>query len=151
MEEPVTFVNAPAIAKARGLEMESGVATESRGHRSTLEVQVVSANGDTATVEGALTSLEHVEKIVRINGRGVDMRAEGRNLFLSYTDQPGALGKVGSQLGEQGINIEAAALTQAVKGDGAFLILRVESEIPEDLEQSIADSIQASSFQLVLD
>ena len=79
------------------------------------------------------------------------MRAEGRNLFLSYTDQPGALGKVGSQLGEQGINIEAAALTQAVKGDGAFLILRVESEIPEDLEQSIADSIQASSFQLVLD
>ncbi|WP_180969848.1 phosphoglycerate dehydrogenase [Corynebacterium tuscaniense] len=151
VEEPVTFVNAPAIAKARGLEMESGVATESRGHRSTLEVQVVSANGDTATVEGALTSLEHVEKIVRINDRGVDMRAEGRNLFLSYTDQPGALGKVGSQLGEKGINIEAAALTQAAKGDGAFLILRVESEIPADLEKAIAESIQASSFQLVLD
>ena len=151
VEEPVTFVNAPAIAEARGLNVESGVASESRGHRSSLEVQLVSASGDTATVEGALTGLEHVEKIVRINGRGVDMRAEGRNLFLSYTDQPGALGKVGSQLGEHDINIEAAALTQSAKGDGAFLILRVESEVPADLEASVAKSIEADCFQLVLD
>ena len=151
VEEQVTFVNAPAIAEKRGLEFGSGVASESRAHRSSLEVQVVSATGETATVEGALTGLEHIEKIVRINGRGVDMRAEGRNLFFSYTDQPGALGKVGAQLGEKGINIEAAALTQSVKGDGAFLILRVEAEVPAELEAAIAESIQADSIQLVLD
>lgn len=151
VEEPVTFVNAPAIAEARGLEVESGVANESRDHRSALEVQVVSANGETATVEGALTGLERVEKIVRINGRGVDMRAQGRNLFLSYTDKPGALGHVGAQLGNEGINIEAAALTQSAKGDGAFLILRVESEVPQELEDAVASSIEADCIQLDLD
>ncbi|WP_115684755.1 phosphoglycerate dehydrogenase [Corynebacterium senegalense] len=148
--DPVTFVNAPSIAETRGLDYSVETVTEAATHRSTVEVQVVSATGETSTVTGALTGLESVEKIVRINGRGLDLRAEGRNLFLRYTDVPGALGKVGSQLGEQDINIEAAALTQAAKGDGAVLILRVEKEIPAELEQRIAESIGAESVQIDL-
>ena len=57
---------------------------------------------------------------------------------------------MGSTLGEAGINIEAAALTQAAKGDGAVLILRVEREVPEELEAAIASSIDASSIQIDL-
>lgn len=151
VSDPVTFVNAPSIAEARGLTYSVATETEARAHRSALEVQVVAADGETATVTGALTGLEGVEKIVRINGRGVDMRAQGRNLFLRYTDAPGALGKVGTQLGNAGINIEAAALTQTTKNDGASLILRVESEVPEDLEREIAESIGAQSLQIDLD
>lgn len=151
VSDPVTFVNAPSIADARGLTYSVATETEARAHRSALEVQVVAADGETATVTGALTGLEGVEKIVRINGRGVDMRAQGRNLFLRYTDAPGALGKVGTQLGNAGINIEAAALTQTTKNDGASLILRVESEVPEDLEREIAASIGAQSLQIDLD
>ena len=151
VSDPVTFVNAPSIAEARGLSYSTATETEARAHRSALEVQVVGASGETSTVTGALTGLEGVEKIVRINGRGVDMRAEGRNLFFRYTDAPGALGKVGSKLGDAGINIEAAALTQTTKGDGATLILRVESEVPEELERTIAESIAAQSVQINLD
>ena len=62
-------------------------------------------SGASATVVGALTGLERVEKITRINGRGLDLRAEGLNLFLQYTDAPGALGTVGTKLGAAGINI----------------------------------------------
>lgn len=87
---------------------------------------------------------------MRINGRGVDMRAEGRNLFFRYTDVPGALGKVGSKLGDADINIEAAALTQTTKGSGAMLILRVEKEVPAELEAQIAESINATSLQVDL-
>ncbi|WP_413228034.1 phosphoglycerate dehydrogenase [Corynebacterium qintianiae] len=151
ISEPVTFVNAPSIAESRGLDYAVDTQSEARSHRSALEVQVASASGEVATVTGALTGLERVEKIVNINGRGVDMRAEGRNLFFRYTDAPGALGKVGSQLGDAGINIEAAAMTQTSKADGAVLILRVEREVPEDLEASIARSIDASSIQINLD
>ncbi|SDS16041.1 phosphoglycerate dehydrogenase [Corynebacterium timonense] len=149
--EPVTFVNAPQIAESRGLEYSVDTVTEARSHRSTLEVRAVSAAGDVCAVTGALTGLDGVEKIVRIDGRGLDLRAEGRNFFLRYTDVPGALGKVGSQLGEADINIEAAALTQATKGDGAVLILRVEKEIPADLEERIAASVGAVTAQIDLD
>ena len=151
VDEPVTFVNAPQIAESRGLTYSVETQTEARAHRSALEVQIVSGTGETVTVVGALTGLEGVEKIVRINGRGLDMRAEGRNLFFRYTDAPGALGTVGSKLGAQGINIEAAALTQASKGDGAILILRVESEVPAALVDEIAEALGASALQVVLD
>ena len=151
VDEQVTFVNAPAIAEARGLAYTVETETEALTHRSALEVQAIGAEGQTATVTGALTSLEGVEKIVRINGRGVDMRAEGRNLFFRYTDVPGALGKVGSQLGAHDINIDAAALTRTTKGDGAVLILRVDKEVPEQIEEQIAQSIDATSIQLDLD
>ncbi|WIM72541.1 ACT domain-containing protein [Corynebacterium suedekumii] len=126
-------------------------ATESTTHRSAVEVKAIAADGSTASVVGALTGLDRVEKFVRIDDRGLDMRAEGRNLFLQYTDAPGALGKVGSLLGDAGINIEAAALTQAAKGDGATLILRVDAEVPEELEQTIAESLGATAIQLNLD
>ncbi|OFT83290.1 phosphoglycerate dehydrogenase [Corynebacterium sp. HMSC29G08] len=150
VSETVTFVNAPSIAEARGLTYSAATETEARAHRSALEVQVVASNGDSATITGALTGLDGVEKIVRINGRGVDMRAEGRNLFFRYTDVPGALGKVGSKLGDADINIEAAALTQTTKGSGAMLILRVEKEVPAELEAQIAESINATSLQVDL-
>ena len=152
IEEPVTFVNAPRIAEERGVSVDVKTNSESVTHRSVIEVKVVTGEGNTAAVVGALTGLERVEKITRINGRGLDMRAEGRNLFLEYTDAPGALGRVGSQLGEAGINIEAAALTQAAKGDGAILVLRVDAEVPETLEKQIAESLGATNaIQLDLD
>lgn len=151
IEESVTFVNAPRIAEERGLNFVVETASESISHRSSLEVTAISSTGEKATVVGALTGLDRVEKFVQINGRGVDLRAAGRNLFLRYTDAPGALGKVGSRLGEANINIEAAAMTQAAKGTGGVLILRVESEVPEDLADQIAADLNGEVIQLALD
>lgn len=151
IEESVTFVNAPRIAEERGLDISVKTNSESVTHRSVLQVKVITGSGASATVVGALTGLERVEKITRINGRGLDLRAEGLNLFLQYTDAPGALGTVGTKLGAAGINIEAAALTQAEKGDGAVLILRVESAVSEELEAEINAELGATSFQVDLD
>ncbi|MEJ5919539.1 MULTISPECIES: phosphoglycerate dehydrogenase [unclassified Corynebacterium] len=152
IEEPVTFVNAPRIAEERGVTFTVETEAESVSHRSVLEVKVIGADGSTATVVGALTGLQRIQKIVRINGRGLDMRSEGRNLFLVYKDEPGALGKVGMALGQAGINIEAAALAPQEDNDSAILILRVSEEVPEELVEKICDDIDASrSLQLQLD
>ena len=150
IDEPVTFVNAPRIAEERDVELKVSTAPESVSHRSVLEVKAIAANGTVASVVRALTGLERVDKIVRINGRGVDMRAEGRNLFLHYEDAPGALGKVGTKLGAAGINIIAAALSQDTEGTGAILILRVDGEVPEALVDEIASELGASAIQLEL-
>ncbi|MBP3089063.1 phosphoglycerate dehydrogenase [Corynebacterium sp. sy017] len=151
IDEAVTFVNAPRIAEERGVELSVTTAPESVTHRSVVEVKVIASDGSVSSVVGTLSGLERVEKIVRIDNRGIDLRAEGRNLFFSYTDAPGALGKVGAQLGAADINIEAAALTQAAKGDGAVLILRVEREVPQELLTQIADSLEATALQINLD
>lgn len=150
VDEPVTFVNADTIAADRGVTIAVTTAPESVSHRSVLDVTGIAADGTRVSVVGALTGLERVEKIVRINGRGIDLRASGHNLFFNYSDAPGALGIVGSALGNAGINIVAAALTQESGGEFAVLILRVEREVPDELLESIAESLHAESFQLNL-
>ncbi|MCQ9352943.1 phosphoglycerate dehydrogenase [Corynebacterium sp. 153RC1] len=151
IEEPVTFVNAPRIAQERGLDLKVTTASESPSHRSAIEVRAIAADGSSESVVGTLSGLERLEKIVRINGRGLDLRATGRNLFFNYADAPGALGKVGSALGAENINIVAAALTQESDGPGAVLILRVEQEVSEELLAAIAKDLDAEAFQLELD
>lgn len=149
VDEQVTFVNTPQIAAERGVDLTVTTADESVTHRSVLEVTVVAGDGTSVSVIGALTGLERVDKIVRINDRGLDLRAQGLNLFLSYTDQPGALGTVGTFLGRAGINIDAAALTQDADEDSATLVLRVGQDIPQELQEQIADSLAASRAVLL--
>nr|WP_234039166.1 phosphoglycerate dehydrogenase [Corynebacterium pygosceleis] len=148
IEEQVTFVNAPRIAEERGVEVTVTTESEAVSHRSAVEVKAIASDGTTATVVGTLAGLDRVEKIVRLKGRGLDMRAEGRNLFLHYTDQPGALGKVGTHLGGEGINIVAAALSQDASGTGATLILRVDAEVPEKIVEAISADLDATAFQV---
>nr|WP_234034661.1 phosphoglycerate dehydrogenase [Corynebacterium antarcticum] len=148
IDEQVTFVNAPRIAEERGVEVTVNTESEAVSHRSAVEVKAIASDGSTATVVGTLAGLDRVEKIVRLNGRGLDMRAEGRNLFLHYTDQPGALGKVGTHLGAEGINIAAAALSQDASGEGATLILRVDAEVPEKIVEAISADLDATAFQV---
>lgn len=101
VDEPVTFVNAMQIAHARGVDVDVRTQAESKGQRSSLVVMVIGADGSTSQLTGAITGIDGVEKIIRINARGVDMRATGRNLFFSYDDAPGALGTVGTKLGSR--------------------------------------------------
>lgn len=151
VDEPVTFVNAMQIAHARGVEVDVRTQAESKGQRSSLVVMVIGADGSTSQLTGAITGIDGVEKIIRINARGVDMRATGRNLFFSYDDAPGALGTVGTKLGAAGINIVAAALTQGKTPSDAVLILRVEQEVPDEMVEDIKAALGAECVQLDLD
>ncbi|MFT4087041.1 MAG: phosphoglycerate dehydrogenase, partial [Gordonia sp. (in: high G+C Gram-positive bacteria)] len=149
VDEPVTFVNAPSVAAERGLSHEVVTATESPNHRSLVDVRAVFADGSTANVAGTLTEPREVEKIVNINGRNFDLRAEGINLIASYTDQPGSLGKIGTLLGNAAIDIEAAALSQDREGDGATIVLRVNTELSDEVLSTIGDAVSATLIKQV--
>jgi len=144
IEEPVTFVNAPTLAKERGIVVEVSTASESPNHRSLVDVRAVFGDGSTLNVAGTLSGPDQVQKIVNINGRNYDMRAEGLNLaVLNYADQPGALGRIGTLLGASGINVLAAQLTQDVAGEGATVVLRVDREVPADVQDELAVAVGA--------
>ena len=77
IEDPVTFVNAPALAAERGVTAEISKASESPNHRSVVDVRAVAHDGSTVNVAGTLSGPQLVEKIVQINGRNFDLRARG--------------------------------------------------------------------------
>ncbi len=149
IEDQVTFVNAPAIAEERGVAADISTATESPNHRSVVDVRAVGADGSVVNVAGALSGPQQVEKIVQINGRNFDLRAQGIYLVINYADQPGALGKIGTLLGSAGVNIQAAQLSEDAEGPGATILLRVDRGIPAEVRTEIRTSVSANKLEVV--
>ena len=149
IEDQVTFVNAPALASERGVEASIDTESESPNHRSVVDVRAVAADGSTVNVAGTLSGPQLVEKIVQINGRNLDLRAEGVNLIINYDDQPGALGKIGTLLGSAGVNILAAQLSQDADGEGATIMLRLDREVTDEVLATIRREVSALTLEVV--
>jgi D-3-phosphoglycerate dehydrogenase / 2-oxoglutarate reductase len=149
IEDQVTFVNAPAIAEERGVAADISTATESPNHRSVVDVRAVASDGSVVNVAGALSGPQQVEKIVQINGRNFDLRAQGINLVINYVDQPGALGKIGTLLGTAGVNIQAAQLSEDTEGPGATILLRLDRGVPADVRSEIRSAVAANKLEVV--
>ena len=133
IEDQVTFVNAPALAAERGVEASISTASESPNHRSVVDVRAVTADGSVVNVAGTVVGPLEIHKIVQINGRNFDMRAEGVNLIINYVDRPGVLGKIGTLLGAANVNIHAAQLSEDAEGPGATILLRLDQDVPREL------------------
>ena len=149
VEDQVTFVNAPAIAEERGVAADLSTATESPNHRSVVDVRAVASDGSVVNVAGTLSGPQQVQKIVQINGRNFDLRAQGTNLVINYVDQPGALGKIGTLLGAAGVNIQAAQLSEDAEGPGATILLRLDQDVPKDVRSAIAAAVGANKLEVV--
>jgi len=148
-DQQVTFVNAPGLAVERGLQTEVSTLTESPNHRSLVDVRVVAPDGSVVNVSGTLSGPQQVQKVVQINGRNFDLRAEGVNLILHYSDKPGALGTIGTLLGGAGVNILAAQMSQDTSGLAATMMLRIDRDVPADVRAAIGGAVGADTLEVV--
>jgi D-3-phosphoglycerate dehydrogenase len=149
VEDQVTFVNAPRLAAELGVHTEVVTESESPNHRSLVTVRAAHADGTSFSVSGAITGKAQVEKLVEINGRYFDLRAEGIVLLLEYPDRPGVMGLVGSLLGEAQVNIEAAQISPSAEGNDALMLLRVDKLVETGLLEPIASATDARRVRVV--
>jgi D-3-phosphoglycerate dehydrogenase len=137
VESQVTFVNAPALAHELGVTVDLEITPESPDFRSLVTVRAGHADGTSHSVSGTLSGLTQSQKLVAVNGRHFDLRAEGTVLVLEYRDRPGVMGTVGTLLGEAGVNIEAAQISQTTDGSDAVMLLRVDRPVSAGLLEPI--------------
>ncbi|HEY4018718.1 MAG TPA: phosphoglycerate dehydrogenase [Pseudonocardiaceae bacterium] len=149
VDQQVTFVNAPALAEELGVAVELTKEPESANHRSLVTVKAALPDGTALSVSGTLTGLDGVEKLVEVNGRHFDLRAEGDALLLEYPDRPGVMGTVGTLLGEAGVNIEAAQLSQTTGGGNALMLLRVDRGVDAEVLESIGGAVGAKLIRAI--
>jgi D-3-phosphoglycerate dehydrogenase len=149
VEDQVTFVNAPRLAEELGVRVELTTESESPNWRSLVTVRAVREDGSTVSVSGSVTGKGEVEKLVEVNGRHFDIRAEGNMLLLEYPDRPGIMGRVGTLLGEASINIEAAQISQTTEGTDAVMLLRVDREVDPHLLEPIGATVGARTIRAV--
>ncbi|KEI43038.1 phosphoglycerate dehydrogenase [Saccharopolyspora rectivirgula] len=149
VESQVTFVNAPQLAEELGVQVEVQSTPESPNHRSVVSVKATLPDGRSAVVSGALSGADQVEKLVEVNGRHFDLRAEGTVVLLEYPDRPGVMGKVGTLLGEVGVNIEAAMVSQTTERSDAIMMLRVDRPVEAGVLEPIGAAVGARIVRTV--
>ncbi len=148
-EDQVTFVNAPKLAEERGVDVAVTTAAESPNHRSVVTVRATLPDGHSTWVSGTLSGPAEVEKLVEVDGRHFDLRAEGHLLCFEYPDRPGVMGKVGTLLGETGVNILAAQLSQTTAGTDAIMLLRVDQPVAMQVLEPIGAAVGARTVRAV--
>jgi len=148
VEEQVTFVNAPLLAKDRGLEVDLVTDPVSEDHRNVTTLRGVMADGREISVSGTVTGPRLVEKLTEVVGFEVDLRPEGYLLFFRYEDRPGVVGTMGAMLGDAQINIAGAQVSPAGPGGEALMAITTDSEVDPELLANIAERIGARDARL---
>jgi len=128
LQETVNYVNAPGLAKQRGITVKEVKAAESKAFANLLIVQVTTDKGD-VVVEGTLFGQE--ERIVSINGYRVDVDPRGRLLLCPHINRPGVIGTVGTILGEERINIASMQVGRTEIDGTNLMALAVEADVPD--------------------
>lgn len=149
VEEQVTFVNAPALAAERGVEVTLSTDLDSPDHRNLLRLHGVLPDGRTVSVAGTFTGPRRIEKLTEVDGFDVDLATSPHLLLLRYEDRPGVVGRVGLALGEAGVNIGAAQVGRTAQGGDALIVLTVDSAVPDEVVSGLAAAIGASSVRAV--
>ena len=148
-EEPVTYVNAPLVAKERGVELTLTSDEVSPDWRNVLTLRSSTADGQLISISGALSGLRHAERIVEVNGLDAEIAPADHMMFFSYSDRPGVVGIVGQLLGGKQINIGGMQVCRHAQGGEALIVLSVDSAVPPDVLADIAEAIGAALARVV--
>src|SRR5204862_134366 len=108
LDPSVNYVNAPAIARERGIKVVESRATQLSDYLNAVRVGLRTASRTTA-VEGAVFGAETI-RLTKIDGFRMEAVPEGHILMLHNRDVPGVVGRVGTLLGERGVNIAGLEL-----------------------------------------
>ena len=123
------MVNAPYLAKERGLDIRE-IRHDREGNYQTLIRVSVQTEGGERSVAGTLFG-NASPRLVEIFGIKVEADLAGDMLYIVNEDAPGFIGRVGTALGEAGLNIGTFHLGRRDAGGEAVLLLSMDSPIPE--------------------
>ncbi len=133
--ETVNPVNAPLMAKTRGIEVVESKTPDGGDYASLLSVSVKTDKGVNEVV-GTLFGAKDM-RVVRLGGFSLELVPDGVILIAPHTDKPGVIGQVGTILGNQGINIATMHVGRKTAGKNALMVLNVDSEVPVEIIEKI--------------
>jgi D-3-phosphoglycerate dehydrogenase / 2-oxoglutarate reductase len=142
----VNEVNAPAFAESLGLKLTESRLSALGDYTDLLELSAT-AEGKIVSVGGAFFGA--TPRIVSINSRPVEARPHGVVLVLENTDRPGMVGRIGTLLGNHGVNIATMSLSRNQAGGTALTVLNLDTAPGEEVLAAIQASDDIHSAQVI--
>lgn len=130
--DQVNVINSLHLAKQRGLNVTMNKAVASGKGFTNLITVSLKSNRETRTIAGTLLN-GYGARIVQIDKYPVDVAPEGHLIVVSHTDKPGIIGRLGTLLGDNGINIATMQVGRQVVGGDAIMVLTVDKQASPDV------------------
>ncbi|HZO35292.1 MAG TPA: phosphoglycerate dehydrogenase [Solirubrobacteraceae bacterium] len=138
-EEDVNQVNAPSIARERGIELVETRRSQARDFNEIVRVTVVFGDRRERVV-GTTIGQQNRPHLLAAWGQNFNIQLEDHLVLFQYSDVPGMIGRVGAAFGEHGINITAASVGYGRDEGEAVMALTTESSVPN----AVIDEIVAT-------
>ncbi|HWI73316.1 MAG TPA: phosphoglycerate dehydrogenase [Baekduia sp.] len=143
-EEDLNVVNAPSVAKERGIEVVETKTESARDFENLVRITVQS--GDQAErVVGTTFGRKNRAHLLEAWGQRLDVQLDEHLAVFRYGDRPGVIGQIGTAFGEAGVNIVSAAVGRHDEDDGpggeAVMVVTTDAPVP----RAVVDAIAASA------
>ncbi len=137
LEETVNFVNAPLIARERGIEIKEIKSTDQGDYQSMIALRI-NAKKKTSYFAGTLYGKKD-PRIVFVDSFKVEIIPTGELLFMYNNDKPGVIGNIGSLLGKNKINIARMHFGRETPGGTAISVVSIDSPASPALLKKIKE------------
>ncbi len=136
VDQPVNYVNAPLVAAERGIEV-----VELRRRASPDFTSLITVSAGEARVAGTTIGTEHRRWLVSALGFEVEIELAPRMVVLRYDDVPGVIGRVGTLLGEAGVNIANMAVSRNRDAGKALMVLSLDTAASPELVAALGEGV----------
>ena len=131
-DEPVSYVNAPALAEAHGIEVRELASTTSPDY-----VNLITLRRGGHAMAGTLSGMNGEQRLVMVDGHGVDLPPSPHMLVVRNEDRPGMIGVVGTVLGEAGLNIADMDVGRSPEGAAAMMVVTTTEQVPTEVADAL--------------
>jgi len=127
-DEPVTYVNAPQLAKDRGVDVR-----ETSSATAVDYVNLLTIRGAGRAISGTIVGKRGEQRITMIDDHNFDVPPADHMLMVKNDDRPGVIGLVGTLLGDAGVNIADMDVGRAAEPGTAVMLIAPTAVVPDQV------------------
>ena len=143
-DEPVSYVNAPQLAKSAGVEVRELASRDSHDY-----VNLVTLRGSGHSIAGTLTGRRGEPRLVMIEDHTTDVPPAENMLVVRNDDRPGVIGVVGTVLGDAGVNISDMDVGRSPEPGSALMVIAPSGPVPDDVLNRLRTSPGITSVHVL--
>jgi D-3-phosphoglycerate dehydrogenase len=134
--DQVNLVNSLHLAKVRGVNIVIQQSHAAKGFTNLVTVSLRSKQEERLVSGTLLTG--YGARIVQIDKFPVDVAPEGNLVLVSHNDKPGIIGRVGTLLGTNDVNIATMQVGRKIVGGAAIMVLSVDKGVPKEVLEKVS-------------
>ena len=136
-----SYVNAPILAAERGWQVTQAKGIKISEYSNVITCQAMLEDGEEISIAGTLLDRQK-PYILQINSYRIHFEPRGHLLIMGSYDTPGVIGKVGTLMAENGVNIANWHTGRAEPGGHTLTVLNFDADLPE----SLMDTLRGQDF-----